>query len=427
MPKPKTYVLSLAILLVSLTPGDRRSRLRDSVLYNSAITESFTDSGAPLVCDGKEEPTPVSVTIPADYSGPLNPQWPFRATSASLSYQENQLQKGTFDIALTVTVSANSLDLAKTYVDGHEAHGCDHEFFAISESHFDDPNPPDPSKFTMVGVAFVAGRNCVGGRAITSSEGHATTSFPIQVKSDQDYEACSRTRTAVLADIVQWAPGTSNAASSSNLFGVSVASSNRTSGSSDMLPSIQLSRPTQPDADLNVMYVPPRFRKFANTADGGLAFCPLSISAKKIDLNNIGISVSEGVKRLPPAFACGVFQRSHLSIAKVAEHAHPTTSVIVAANDSWWTIARRLWGNGRLYSVLQHSNPHKHLFKGTVLVVPSIEQVLADPSVVRAGDSLWTIALRLDGNANNFHHRVESLAQTGRSPDLIYPYTQIQQ
>ena len=59
------------------------------------------------------------------------------------------------------------------------------------------------------------------------------------------------------------------------------------------------------------------------------------------------------------------------------------------------------------------------------LKVPPIEDALSDPLLVREGESLWNLAIRLYGNPRQFRSLHRLLRPMSESPDLIFPFSKI--
>ena len=106
-------------------------------------------------------------------------------------------------------------------------------------------------------------------------------------------------------------------------------------------------------------------------------------------------------------------------VPDVAPAPIPPTSYTVQPNDSFWGIAKKLWGDGTKYKLLKAANPRTGTLRpGQTLTVPALPAATpapvthAPPStvvitpqpalpgeyVVKAGDSLWSIALKLFGD-----------------------------
>jgi 5'-nucleotidase len=65
-------------------------------------------------------------------------------------------------------------------------------------------------------------------------------------------------------------------------------------------------------------------------------------------------------------------------------------SHLVVTGDSWWTLAERAYGDGRLYRALyawnRARNPRVALVPGTSLEIPPVERLAASwPALVPAG------------------------------------------
>lgn len=89
---------------------------------------------------------------------------------------------------------------------------------------------------------------------------------------------------------------------------------------------------------------------------------------------------------------------------------------VVQPNDSFWGIAKKLWGDGTKYKLLKAANPRAGILRpGYSLTVPAISAATPTPPpstvvitprtpaaaseyVVKAGDSLWSIARKIYGD-----------------------------
>lgn len=431
-------VVSLAVQ--SYAAGPKPARKARQVPYNGLIQVDSTPprSRSPLlICDGRViDPKPTAVKIPADKLTHVGGAFPSTLTGISLEY--SGLANNQFDVRRTLTLHSNSDQLNREIiVDGSETHGCDSEIYP-ADSNFEVSGT---GGVTLVSSVFAAVRVCVnrywGGRAsICGVEGYLKGRFPIAPKEPQTYDEC---RCVGRSPSFLRIEGQLGHVSGGNVNNCSIGTvSNNppfpdydkelkdSDFVRDQLPTELKSTATayRTGAQLELRREARTCPKPQSVSRGtDITLCPwtnkaaLAGSSKELEL-----AVTER-RILGTIAACILYDQLNVSLHSLAEQLRPTAQITVETNDSWWSITQRLWGKGDLYPVLRRANSSvRTLHPGAELRVPNLNEMLSDPSLVKPGDSLWSMSIRLSGSPKKFMSLHTRLRPVSPSPDRIYPY-----
>lgn len=434
------FCCGASLAVQSYAAGPKPARKPRQVPYNGLIQVDSTPprSRSPLlICDGRAiDPRPTAVKIPADKLTRVGDAFPSTLTGISLEYAGVANNK--FDVRRTLTLHTNSDQLNREIiVDGSESHGCDSEVYP-ADSNFEVSGT---GGVTLVSSVFAAFRVCVnrywGGRAsICGAEGYLKGRFPIAPKEPQTYDECVCIGRSPSFLRIEGQLG--------HVSGIHV--NNCAIGTvSNFSPFPDFDKKLK-DADFVRDQLPTDLKSTATAYRTGaqmelrrearacpkppsvsrlndITLCPwtnkatLAGSSKELEL-----AVTER-RLLSQTSACMLYDQLNVSLHSLAEQLRPTAQITIEPNDSWWSVTQRLWGKGDLYPVLRKANSSvRTLHPGTELRVPNLNEMLSDPSLVKPGDSLWSMSIRLSGSPRKFMSLHKRLHPGSPSPDRIYPY-----
>ncbi len=114
------------------------------------------------------------------------------------------------------------------------------------------------------------------------------------------------------------------------------------------------------------------------------------------------------------------------SFLALAEREVAPGPITVRPGEGWWTLAERLWGDGKLYPLLMAADEDRRVLRpGDVISVPKLEDALKDPWVVRPGESLWTLLMRLEPKSVGSASAVQRIRPRVADPNRIFPYQRV--
>lgn len=397
-------------------------------LYNPRVKARFAE-GPVLKCDGQEEPNDYNVPLESNEEPVLDNDWGLRLTGINLRYVGGKFP-GTFDIERTLFLETNSEQLQRKVIGGDEKHGCDEELYPVG-SQFDASG--DEIAFTS--RVFAAKRVCVnrywGGRtAVCSAESTLSGGARFRVEFSQTYDDCrlnSRNGAALqLETISQSQPqGGKNA----NCLGVNVENIPIITG---LLTHIGVGIVAKLVLDNNTKMpqssLPPMpLHEVKRPANDAVTVCPLRIQNKNVSSSVVQIASTEGMRNMVAGLACHLYRSHRRQLMQYAESLAPTKTITIEKGDNYWEVARRLWGDGRLYPLVERTNNWKsNLAVGTQIEVPEINRILSEASTVKEGDTLWDAAIRLKSNPSGFVSLQRRVRPLPEDPDRIFPFSVIE-
>jgi nucleoid-associated protein YgaU len=406
----------------------RTRKDREVHLYNSRVQAKF-DDGPILKCDGQDEPDDYMLPLEPSEEPVLDSDWGLRLTAINLKYVAGTVP-GTFNIERTLFLEADSEQLQRTKViGGAEKHGCDEELYSVG-SQFSSSN----EEIDFTSRVFAAKRVCVnryfGGRAaVCSAESTLSGVAYFKVQFSQTYEECIKGRNSAAMEIATIRQDNPAGGQTAQCAGVRVDNVPILTG---LLGGIGLGFITKLILDNNThmpgVSVPPLpLHQVNRPPNDSVTVCPLRINTRNLSPTRVQIGTTEGMKNMVGGLACGLYHNHRRELMKYAETLAPTKAVTIENGDTYWELARRLWGDGRLYPLLENSNGWKTMLNaGNQIPIPRLDQILSDPSTVRQGDTLWDAAIRLKGSPSGFISLHKGVKPSTQDPNRIYPFSLIE-
>jgi hypothetical protein len=423
----RRIIVVLAALLGPLVNGvsAQRAATHRVKLLNQSVQVRFANSGPRLICGNTEEPEELNVPVPPEYAGPVDTSWPFRVSTTSLGYQVNcaTCNPPTFDITRVLTVQADSDEILKAKVAPYETHGCDSELYPTG-SRFD----VNGDTLTLNATVFAAARWCpIDDHSTCGAEAWMNGTYSFTIKQDQQYDECTTGRSPFWLLLNSAGPPTLSG-SDSGCAGRTRVDAAAILGQVSV-PGAKFNRSSVPGAlEFNSDAVPKRslfgakHYKKVKLSDP-VAFCPSGSSVVKLSDKKVQVEVREAVKNLPEPWACRLYPRTERSLLVVADHATPTRRIEVVQNDTWWRLAERSWGDGRLNPLLRKANPNVRILRpGNILTVPDLGSLLKDTRLVEEGDSLWSLSNKLHQPRGTFRSLAPRVYPKIDNPNRIYPF-----
>jgi hypothetical protein len=403
-----------------------------NVPFNSCVKAIYEGQGAPLVCGGVEVPRTLVVTcgLPALFS-PEDP-WKPALREMRLSWQRNE--NGLYTLRREIVTDIPSTQILATYLGPNEKHGCDEELYQRGDPFFEAAG----EGFVFGAGLFAAKRSCVnrwkGGRsAVCSAEFELTVRQRYDVSFSQTFDQCVKDRQDPWIRITKAGdPQTGRNTLENKCAGVTV----------DALPlvvglfaggvpavAVAVTQPFKGDVSGNLGADVLQNKDFTRSSES-LAVCPRSVTTTTADGNKtLRIRVAEeSIPNLPAPVICRLFKQQQRAILIRAESSVRTPTVTVAKGEGLWSLAERLWGDGRLNVLLTETNSirgDRPLRVGQVLQVPAIREALNDPRRVWEEDSLWLMSNRLTGSTKGHRALHRTLRPGSPSPDRIYPFSRL--
>lgn len=400
--------------------------------YNSRIVMGASTEGKPLYCKGFVAPPSLTATGPFPDWQHLDSQFDFGLEKMTLSQQASTNGQG-YDLRWAIVLLSDTPLHPLEAMLPPQRHGCESDLYPTSESVSTGPNGAVSLNVSM----FMAERKCwtppsSSRRPYCSAEGtenfHGNLRF---VAPPIPYERCAKfgKPDSRLFTIESDGLTSDGGGAPEKCFGVNVSTLGVLSlVTGHLAPALMAFA-----ANDNVRASLPALDLGAGLAvkpSQDVALCPdpeHAIQTEVVKPNRLRVTVNEVRKNLPKPYVCQVFRKYETNLFMLAEQANPTRSVQVGKGDSLWTIAARLWVDGRLYPLLVRENKlKKGLQPGQVLRVPNIENALSDPSLIREGDSLWLVRKRLGEETVSYPALLRRISvPRPRNKELIFPFAKV--
>jgi LysM domain len=424
-----------AILLHAATVHQHKAP--DTRVYNPHLQVGSASEGHPLICDkGEVRPNPQEVSGPFTNIPDLDKTFGMRLNHVSLSYKDGS-EPNKFDVMRTISLEVNSNYIqAHTVIADREQHGCSDELYPTGDSFSSSGD-----RLTFHTRIFVAKRKCVhkpfdGDGAVCSSETSVSEAIQYHVRTEKTYEECMNGGRETAVVVIERENVTSSREENDNCLGIKNFGLDKVAG----LVTGLLVGPTgglvvgavvqnQLPSSFSLPDVSPDLLTFSRPEADAETLCPAEhpITIRATAPNVSMIDVTERMDNVRRSGACHMMDIFSVQTHALAEMTTPTTTVEVQPGDSWWAITARLWGDGKLYPLLEVANPDlRRLHPGMTIKVPALIPLLKDDSLLKRGDTVWGLRARLHLDPRQTNGEVAHMIRPKpQNPSKVYPFSRV--